>query len=128
MFSGIFICLLLLPIPIQCRSHQHALVSDSLYLHENLQVFQSDLFCFQQPLDEILSRINLRKILFSIGHRLLNSVICGFWKSIRKQRFYTSFNVMVHYFFTKYIKFPVPLSRSSVSILWCLYISTHSLC
>ena len=36
--------------------------------------------------DEILSRIDFRKILFSVGHWLLNSVICGFGKSIRKQK------------------------------------------
>ena len=70
-----------------------------VFTGENLQVFQSDPSCFQQPLDEILSRIDFRKILFSVGHWLLNSVICGFWKSIRKQRFYSSLNVVVHYFF-----------------------------
>ena len=63
-------------------SHQHVLVSLTVFTGENLQVFQSDLSCFQPPLDEILSRIDFRKILFSVRHWLLNSVICGFWKSI----------------------------------------------
>ena len=71
----------------------------TVFTGENLQVFQSDPSCFQQPLDEILSQINFRKILCSVGHWLLNSVICGFWKLIRKQRFYTSLNAVVHYFF-----------------------------
>ena len=70
-----------------------------VFTGDNLQVFQSDPSCFQQPVDEILSRIYFRKILFSVGHWLLNSVICGFWKSIRKQKNYTSLNVVVHYFF-----------------------------
>ena len=71
----------------------------TVFTSENLQVLQSDPFCFKQPLDEILSQIDFRKTMFSVGHPLLNSVICGFWKSIRKQRFYTSLNVVVHYFF-----------------------------
>ena len=78
-------------------------ISMCWYLSENLQVFQSDPSCFQQPLGEILSQIDFRKILFSTGHWLLNSVICGFWKSIRKQRFYTSLIVVVHYFFYRVI-------------------------
>ena len=70
----------------------------TVFTSENLQVLQSDAFCFQQPLDEILSRIDFRKILFSVGYWLLNSVICDFWKSIRKQIFNTSLNGVVHYF------------------------------
>ena len=66
---------------------------------ENLQVFQSDPARFQQPLDKILSRIDFRKILVSVAHWFMSSVICGFGKSIRKQRYYTSLNVVVHYFF-----------------------------
>ena len=87
-------------------SHQHVLVHVYLtfFTGENLQVFQSDPSCFQQPLDEILSRIDFRKILCSVGHWLLNSMIFGFWKSIRKQRFYTSLNVVVHYFFYRVYK------------------------
>ena len=65
---------------------------------ENLQVFQSDPSCFQQPLDEILSRIDFRKMLFSAGHWLLNSVICGFGNRLENKDF-TSLNVVVHYFF-----------------------------
>ena len=76
----------------------------TVFTGENLQVFQSHPSCFQQPLDEILSRIDFRKILFSVRHWLLNRVICSFWKSIRKQRFYSLLNVMVHYFFTEYGK------------------------
>ena len=34
---------------------------------ENLQVFQSDPSCFQQSLDEILSRIDFQKMLFLPG-------------------------------------------------------------
>ena len=74
----------------------------TVFTSENLQVLQSDPSCCQQPLDEILSRIDFRTILFSVGHWLLNSVICVFWESIRKQIFYTSLNVVVHYFFTEY--------------------------
>ena len=70
-----------------------------VFTGENLQVFQSDPSCFQQHLDEVLTRIDFRKILFSVGHRLLNSVICRFWKSIRKQKIYASLNVVVHSFF-----------------------------
>ena len=64
----------------------------------NLQVFQSDPSCFQKPLEEILSLLDFRKYFFSVGHWLLKTVTCGFGKSIRKQRFYTSLNVVVHYF------------------------------
>ena len=71
----------------------------TVFTGEKLQVFLSDPFCFQQPLDEILSQTDFRKMLFSVEHWLLNSVICGFWKSIRKQRFNTSLNVVVHNFF-----------------------------
>ena len=45
---------------------------------EILQNFQSDPSCFQQPLDEILSQIDFLKKYCSIGHWLLNSVICVF--------------------------------------------------
>ena len=54
----------------------------TVFTGENLQVFLSDPSCFQQLLDEILSQMDFGKILFSVGHWLLNSVICGFWKSI----------------------------------------------
>ena len=67
----------------------------AVFTGENLQVFQSDPSCFKTPLDEILSQIDFRKILFSARHWLLNSVVCSFWKSIKKQRFYTSLNVVV---------------------------------
>ena len=87
----------------------------TVFTSENLQVFQSDPSCFQQTLDENLSRIDFRKILFSVGHWLLNSVICGFWKSIRKQRFYTLLNAVVHYFFyrvyVQYLKTNLDVNR-----------------
>ena len=83
------------PVPFHTSMHLYLTV----FTGENLQVFLSDPSCFQQPLDEILSRIDFRKILFSVGHWLLNGVICGFRKSIRKQRIYTSLNGVVHYFF-----------------------------
>ena len=50
----------------------------TVFTGENLQVFQSDPSCFQQPLNEILSRIDFRRILLSVGHWLLNSVINAF--------------------------------------------------
>ena len=71
----------------------------TVFTSEILQVLQSDPSRFQQPLEEILSRIDLRKIMFSVGHWLLKSVICVFWKSIKKQIFNISLNVVVHYFF-----------------------------
>ena len=41
----------------------------------------------------------LLSFLSSVGHWLLNSMICGLRKSIRKQKNYKSLNIMVHYFF-----------------------------
>ena len=88
----------------------------TVFTGENLQVFQRDPFCFQPPLDEILSRIDFRKILFSVRHWLLNIVICGFWKSIKKQRFYKLLNVMVHYFFYRVYKKSKKFYTQDVSI------------
>ena len=76
----------------------------TVFTSENWQVLQSGPSFIQQPLNEILSRIDIQKILFSVGHWLLNSVICVFWKSIRKQIFYTSLNVVVHYFFYRVLQ------------------------
>ena len=91
----------------------------SVFTGENLQVFQSDPSCFQRPLDEILSRKDFRKILFSVRHDwLLNSVICGFWKSIRKQTFYISLNVLAHNFF--YRVYIVKLGLNLIKFIACV--------
>ena len=48
----------------------------TVFTGENLQVFQSDPSCLQPPLDEILSRIDFRKILFC---EALVAEQCGMW-------------------------------------------------
>ena len=64
------------------------------YTCDDLHVFQTDPSCLQQPLDKFLSLID-------VFRQAVVAEQCDmrFFKSIRKQRFYTSLNVVVHYFF-----------------------------
>ena len=59
----------------------------TIFTSENLQVLQSDPSCFQQPLDEILSRIDFQKYCFLSGIGLLNSVICVFGNRLENKDF-----------------------------------------
>ena len=111
-------------VPFHTSMHWYLIV----FTGENLLVFQSDPSCFQQALDEIQSRIDFRKILFSVGHFLLNSVICGFWKLIRKHIFYTLLNVLVHFFFYRvYIKFSTSSGLKFCKFcMFCSYLTLNN--
>ena len=71
-----------------------------VFTSENLQVFHRDHSCFQQPLDEILSRIDFLKNTVFCRALVAGQCDMRFLEIDQKTKI---LNVVVHYFFTEYI-------------------------